>query len=328
MDAARRTLNDDEKLELVTEELIASVGRTATLMRLSSGRTAPIPATVEAPGATQDDELTAAFAQAWSELGSDLHPRLVVVGVPVGAPAQRLGEDLQLHWPDALVTVVDEGVLAHAAACGGLGVMASLDTGSLILGLDGAGDLHRVDGWGPDLGDRGSAFELGRQGLVSVLEAADDMVAPTMLSDHAVTWLAGLGMERLDARFIHSLARDPGRVEAIAGFADDVLRAAGEDDAVAAQLVSEAAVRVAQGCAAAAQKCGQSMVALRGRLSESRVYVTALELALQRFELEVVRARGDLLDVSADLFFTSPYQDHVLWSTPAAPITPEAQALT
>lgn len=56
--------------------------------------------------------------------------------------------------------------LAHAAAfAGGPGVLLIAGTGSSAYAVDGRGKVRRAGGWGPLIGDDGSAFWLGRQAL-------------------------------------------------------------------------------------------------------------------------------------------------------------------
>ena len=297
------------------QSLIVQIGKSATRMKLSDGTEASGPGVApQVPGQPDGiEQVVAAVRLTCAGLDQTVVPQLVVVGsAALPEDEAAFGAALQTLWPTATLAVYEDGVLAHAAALGGFGVVASVGTGVIVMGLDEFGSLHRVDGWGPVLGDRGSAFELGRLGLVAAFEARDEVGPATQLSALAEEWLGGV-----DLQAAVRLLADPRQVETIAGFAEQVCRAADLDDPVAARLVSECAIRVAQSCAAAAQKVGQQVVAIRGGLSQSRVYVHALELALQRFQLEIEKAQFDVLDVPAELMFADPYQRHVSYLTPA-----------
>ncbi|MGA4670165.1 BadF/BadG/BcrA/BcrD ATPase family protein [Propionibacteriaceae bacterium Y1923] len=308
------------------DSLVVAIGKSAIGMKTSDGDSISGPGIPpQLPGKPASIPMIAAqVAATFAQFETSPTPDLVVVGsTALPADEQGLGEALQLIWPDATLALYEDGVLAHAAALGGFGVVASIGSGVIVMGLDDTGALHRVDGWGPLLGDRGGAFELGRRGLVAAFEARDDVGPATALGDLAQKWLGGIDL----AAAVRLLA-DPHQVETIAGFAEQVCEAAAQDDPVAAQLVTECAIKVAQSCAATAQRVGQQMVALRGGLTHSRTYMTALELALARFDLEILKANYDLLDVPAELLFTDPYQKHVSYLTPAPVLVSAGQAVT
>lgn len=297
------------------DSLVVAIGRSSIGMKTSGGAQVSGPGIPpHLPGQTDSIPVIAAqVAATFAEFNPAPEPRLVVVGsTAMPADEQGLGRALQLIWPDATLALYEDGVLAHAATLGGFGVMATIGSGVIVMGLDDHGVLHRVDGWGPLLGDRGGAFELGRGGLRAAFESRDDVGTPTVLRELAEGWLGGI-----DLPAAVRLLADPHQVETIAGFAEQVCLATDQDDAVAAQLVAECAIKVAQSCAAAAQRVGQQVVAVRGGLTRSRAYMTALEVALQRFELEIEKANYELLDVPAELLFTDPYQKHVSYLTPA-----------
>jgi N-acetylglucosamine kinase-like BadF-type ATPase len=64
------------------------------------------------------------------------------------------------------ITALSDLELAHAGAfAGGPGVLLIAGTGSSAYSVDSRGKIRRAGGWGPLLGDDGSAFWLGRQAL-------------------------------------------------------------------------------------------------------------------------------------------------------------------
>lgn len=305
-------------------QLIVDIGKSGTRMRLGTG------AQVSGPGIPPElpgrdggvEEITDRVRQVFAQFDNQPRPDVVVVGSTAVPPDELgLGRALQSIWPDALVGLCEDGVLAHAAALGGVGVVASIGTGVIVMGLDAESTLHRVDGWGPDLGDRGSAFELGRLGLAAAFEARDQVGPATQLGEAAHELLGGI-----DLQAAVRLLADPRRVEAIAGFAEAVCVAAEDGDGVAAGLVTASAVRVAQSCAAAAARCQQRTVAVRGGLSQAPAYLRALEIALARFELSTVTARHDVTETPAEVLFSDPYQRLLSYQTPSVSAAEPARA--
>jgi glucosamine kinase len=154
-------------------------------------------------------------------------------GVWTDAERRRLGwrlRDLARH-----VTVIADVEAAYLGALGDrAGILLLAGTGSMALGGNGRGQRARAGGWGPLLGDEGSAFWIGREWLRAtmgttgfararrILRSADPVariaaLAPAVLRDarrrpggarriitHSQEALAGLIVEisrelRLDA---------------------------------------------------------------------------------------------------------------------------------
>ncbi len=97
--------------------------------------------------------------------------------------ARRIKEFLSQEFPAALTHVATDYEIALEAAAGsGPGVVLIAGTGSVAYGRNAAGETARTGGYGPWIGDEGSAFEIGRR-AVSALARARDMDAPvTMLT--------------------------------------------------------------------------------------------------------------------------------------------------
>jgi len=71
----------------------------------------------------------------------------------------------------------DYEVALESATGSGPGVVLIAGTGSVAYGRNAAGDTARAGGYGPLLGDEGSAFEIGRR-AVSAVAHSRDMDAP------------------------------------------------------------------------------------------------------------------------------------------------------
>jgi glucosamine kinase len=76
----------------------------------------------------------------------------------------------------------DETTALDAAFPGEAGVLVIGGTGSNILGRTSTGETFNVGGWGPALGDEGSGYWIGHEGLKAALSAYD-FQQPTMILD-------------------------------------------------------------------------------------------------------------------------------------------------
>lgn len=64
-----------------------------------------------------------------------------------------------------------------------VGVVVTADVGSVCYGRNVTGETCQVGGWGPLLGDEGSAYDIARAGLRAVARAADGRGRPTALTE-------------------------------------------------------------------------------------------------------------------------------------------------
>lgn len=238
-------------------------------------------------------------------IGSNFIPR-----VDFGdAVARRLSE----AHPGVGFLLLEDGLLAHAGALGGVGVVASVGTGTVVFGIDADGDVRRVDGWGPDLGDRGGAVDLGRRGLAAICAAIDGVGAGTELKGAAEAYLG----RPFTIETVRWLLGAPRRVPTLAGFAKEVVNVAAQGDAVANELVDDAAGRLADSCAAAARG-GDGPVAIVGRLGTMHYLAERLRRELLARGLTPVRARGRALDATWTEAVEGPYRRLArVWVGPA-----------
>ena len=231
-------------------------------------------------------------------------PRSLVVGsnfIPQHDFPDAVRSGLAAALPGVGVALVQDGILAHAGALGGPGVVASVGTGVVVFCIDDRG-VRRVDGWGPDLGDRGGAVDLGRRGLAAVFAAHDGISPATALAAAAEHYL----QRPLTADTVRWLLAVPDRVPRLAGFAQQVVSTASDGDAVAQELVREAAARVAASCAASAGGVDLP-VAIVGRLGRSAFMAEALTEALAGARMRQVAPRGGPLDATWAVVVDEPY---------------------
>lgn len=97
-----------------------------------------------------------------------------LAGAGVPAAAARMAALIAKLWPHAGVRVITDAEAALEAAVGyGSGVILIAGTGSIALGRNSAGTTARVGGYGPWIGDPGSAYDIGRRGVEAAVRARD-----------------------------------------------------------------------------------------------------------------------------------------------------------
>lgn len=129
------------------------------------------------------------------------------------------------------------------------GIAVISGTGSHVFGVDAAGRSWRTGGWGHVLGDEGSGYWLGLQGLKAALSYRDASGLPTVLLDAALAEYELDAIEDLPTVFYgkpltkDEVARFAVRVERAAVAGDDVARRlfeqAGRDLAVQIRAVAD-----------------------------------------------------------------------------------------
>ncbi|MEW5974506.1 MAG: BadF/BadG/BcrA/BcrD ATPase family protein [Acidobacteriota bacterium] len=154
------------------------------------------------------------------------------------APAARLYGELasEIIQTEVIEISHDAGIALAGAIPDRVGVIAIAGTGSIAFGRNAKGKTARAGGWGYLIGDPGSAYEIGRSGLMAVAQAHDGTGPPTGLSP--------LLMEELDVSdpglIPQVVYRDPTPKLRIAQLCGAVARAAQAGDKTAVGLFTEA----------------------------------------------------------------------------------------
>ncbi len=199
-----------------------------------------------------------------------------LAGGGIKAHRQALTKQVQMLLAERLpgirwaLDLVDDGTIALEAALGpksGLAIIAG--TGSLILGRTLDGLLTRAGGWGSLLGDEGSGYALGLEGLRVVAHAIDGgpdtqlrllLAAHFNLSDRAA--------------LIQNVYQTQWPVQQVAPL---VLEAAVEGDSVAERILyQQTAALVTQAVYLDKQHTYAPNVCLTGGLMASDVYREAI----------------------------------------------------
>jgi N-acetylglucosamine kinase-like BadF-type ATPase len=133
---------------------------------------------------------------------------------------------------------VNDAVIAHYAATGGVGVLIISGTGSAAFGRNAAGEEARCGGWPPVIfGDEGSGVWIGYMALNHLGQVFDGRRPPSRFSERLQKTLGISGGEGLIAVCIeieHMRWADP-------GLSAEVNVAAGEGDEHAVSILREAA---------------------------------------------------------------------------------------
>jgi N-acetylglucosamine kinase-like BadF-type ATPase len=155
--------------------------------------------------------------------------------------ARRMSTFLQRSFPKAEVKVITDIEIALAAAAGsGPGVVLLAGTGSAAYGRNAEGKTLRAGGWGPWLGDEGSAFDIGRRGLTAVRRYEDGLGPATRLSDRVFK-----ALECRDwASMIERIVKNPDEV--FPRVYPAVARAAEEGDEISRSILAGAATALVE----------------------------------------------------------------------------------
>ncbi|HTP80157.1 MAG TPA: BadF/BadG/BcrA/BcrD ATPase family protein [Bacteroidota bacterium] len=132
------------------------------------------------------------------------------------------------------IAVESDGRIALEGAFGGeAGIAIIAGTGSLVMGKDSRGRIHRAGGWGRYLGDEGSGYTIGREGLRAVAKMIDGAGKKTVLAKRLAVEF-GLGSQKAIINAVYTKGFD------IASVAKLVVEAAEKGDGVATRILAEA----------------------------------------------------------------------------------------
>lgn len=168
-----------------------------------------------------------------------------------GEGGSSLSEALRARLAKARVRVVSDALIALEGALPGKpGVVVASGTGSIVLGRSPQGETLRTGGWGPLLGDEGSAQWVGQQALRAAARAVDGSGPATLLTS-ALSRAFGL---RSFNRIIDVVYRQPMKPAELGALAPLVTRAARRGDACALEIFRRAGEELAKQAAAAARR--------------------------------------------------------------------------
>ena len=181
-------------------------------------------------------------------------PVVLCAGV---AGAGRVPEQLALRrelerraLAGRILVVSDARAALEGAHGGSAGIVCIAGTGSIVLGRNSAGEEARAGGWGPVLGDEGSAYALVLDGVRAALRAVDGSGTDTRLQE---VLLEALGLadwnDIIAGVYGGGLSR-----ERLAEACPTVFAAARAGDRVAAHVIEAGARALGAQIAAVAQR--------------------------------------------------------------------------
>lgn len=155
--------------------------------------------------------------------------------------------------------------LAHDSVSGYLGCLGSRQGSAIAAGTGvvtlatGANAYARVDGWGHILGDAGSGYWIGREGLDAAMRAYDGRGEET-----AILELFKRDFSNIETAYI-DIQCDIERVSLVASYAKQIIELS-ERDAVAARIVDQAASEMVHSVGVSLRRTGW--------LPDSRPYIS------------------------------------------------------
>jgi N-acetylglucosamine kinase-like BadF-type ATPase len=155
------------------------------------------------------------------------------------------------EFPRAVAHVTTDYEIALEAAVGaGPGVVLIAGTGSSAFGRNADGATARAGGYGPWIGDEGSAFEIGRRAVAAVARTRDNAALPTLLSEMIPSSLHCADWDELMQRIV----KNPDEV--FPALFPVVAQAAEIDDSAAKEILFTAAISLANLAMIVARRLG------------------------------------------------------------------------
>lgn len=201
------------------------------------------------------------------------------------AAVRRWAERVQLA--DTL-EVVGDVVLPIALLPEGWGIVVVAGTGSCVWGRAVDGRTSRAGGWGPTLGDEGSAYSLVLSAIRQVTQWYDRRGRSTTLTERL---LAQMKLEA-PTQFVSAIQDGTWDRTRLAELASDVIRAADEGDSVASEILDQQIASLAD-CVRAVAKAlqlgdsGLPLALAGGLLNHAPTYRDRLLLQVRQFGLQV-----------------------------------------
>ena len=171
-----------------------------------------------------------------------------------GAQAPSESADLAAKAISSLVkadrfTITSDVVMNYLGAIGNQpGIVVAAGTGAVVMAISRQGIPYRIDGDGPLIADRGSGFDIGRQGLKIAAMVDDGLPGSTALHRAMI--------QRFDTleNTVNSVYGAVSPIEIVASFSRSVAEAAKEGDEISIEILRCAAQDLALNVQAAARR--------------------------------------------------------------------------
>jgi N-acetylglucosamine kinase-like BadF-type ATPase len=171
-----------------------------------------------------------------------------------GAQAPSESTDLAAKAISSLVkadrfTITSDVVMNYLGAIGNQpGIVVAAGTGAVVMAISRQGIPYRIDGDGPLIADRGSGFDIGRQGL-KIAAMVDDGLPGSIALHKAMIQRFGT-LENT----VNSVYGAVSPIELVASFSRSVAEAAKEGDEISIEILRCAAQDLALNVQAAARR--------------------------------------------------------------------------
>ncbi|KRO32861.1 MAG: hypothetical protein ABR64_01125 [Actinobacteria bacterium BACL2 MAG-121001-bin67] len=171
-----------------------------------------------------------------------------------GAQAPSESADLAAKAISSLVkadrfTIASDVVMNYLGAIGNQpGIVVAAGTGAVVMAISRQGIPYRIDGDGPLIADRGSGFDIGRQGLKIAAMVDDGLPGSTALHKAMIQCFGTL------ENTVNSVYGAVSPIELVASFSRSVAEAAKEGDEISIEILRCAAQDLALNVQAAARR--------------------------------------------------------------------------
>lgn len=161
-----------------------------------------------------------------------------------------------------LRAVADAEIARYGALGGGPGVVIVSGTGSVILGRTARGKFEKAGGWGPLMGDEGSAQWIAQRALQAAVQAADGTAASTSLTRVVMKYFHTRSFRKI-IEPVYQRGLTPSQ---LGGLAPMVAHAAKHGDRTARAIFQQAGYELARQAAAVVRrmKLPQAKVSYQG----------------------------------------------------------------
>jgi len=142
-------------------------------------------------------------AIALAALPGDSSAAAVCAGLAGAGPpesAEKIHALLAAEFPQSNVHVCTDLDLALAATGDGPVIALLAGTGSFAVGRNAAGETARAGGYGSQIGDEGSAYDIGRRAVLTAMHENDRTGADTLLGQRLLRELGCAGWSEVKAR--------------------------------------------------------------------------------------------------------------------------------
>src|SRR5712691_336402 len=175
-----------------------------------------------------------------------------IAGADHPAHRQEVVDSLSVFFPRGNFTVDNDARIALTGSIGfGAGVVVIAGTGSVAYGRNDEGKEARAGGWGPTIGDEGSAYGIARLAFRAIVRAFDGRGPATQMVDLLRTEYK-MAPDELP-RFVYATTT---HADDIARFSKVVIEAANNGDEIARHLLEDGGRELALSAVAVARRLG------------------------------------------------------------------------